>query len=325
MWLAADGTRGLGKLGSGRLGCLIFRIKQHDDATVNLVEEEGVLATADGRSVGWMLRGPADGRVVGWFHGQPGSRREQRAFTEETLSRHGVRLLSIDRAGYGETSAAGLDRRDVARDLLTVGDHLGVEDFPVMAVSMGGVYALALAAIAPERITKVVLVSSHVMPYDDPEIVAGLSEAEQADVHALLGGRTPELETQYAAAAASVASAPMDLLSELAESWGPREQSLMQTPWAAAVATSVTFGLARGHRGMLDDGIRTVRPLEFDLSEVRCPVRAIHGTIDDLEPYANLQRAASQLPDCVVVALPGMGHFGPWLWPDAIFGLLTGH
>jgi pimeloyl-ACP methyl ester carboxylesterase len=64
--------------------------------------------------------------------------------------------------------------------------------------------------------------------------------------------------------------------------------------------------------------------LEFDLADVRCPVRAIHGTIDDLEPYANLERLAAQLADCAVVALPGMGHFGPWLWPDSIMGLVSG-
>ena len=289
------------------------------------LEDEGVLAAPDGRAIGWMLRGPAEGRVVGWFHGQPGSRRDQLVFSAETLSRHGIRLLSIDRAGYGETSAAGSDRRDVARDLLTVADHLDVREFPVMAVSMGGVYALALAAIAPARITKAVLISCHVMPYDDPEIVAGLSEAEQADVLALQGGRAEELEAAYAAVAAQVASDPVRLLNELAEGWGRREQSLVRTPWATAVAESIAFGLAPGHRGMLDDGMRTVRPLEFDLSDVRCPVRAIHGTIDDLEPYANLERAAALLADCVVIALPGMGHFGPWLWPDALLGLLAGH
>jgi hypothetical protein len=59
-------------------------------------------------------------------------------------------------------------------------------------------------AIAHERISKVVLVSAHVMPYDDPEIVAGLSAAEQGDDR-LLRGRSPELEAEYAASAASMA------------------------------------------------------------------------------------------------------------------------
>jgi pimeloyl-ACP methyl ester carboxylesterase len=299
--------------------------RRHDDPAVNFTEEEGVLRSAGGRKIGWMLRGTADGPVIGWFHGQPGSRRDLRAFTEETLSRYGVRMLAVDRAGYGDTSSAGLDRRDVARDLLTVADHLGLEDFPIMAVSMGGAYALALAAIAPERISKVVLVSVHVLPYDDPAIVAGLSAAEQADVARLLGGRTPELEAEYAAGVASMTEDPMGMLRGLARGWGRREQSLVETPMMTAVAESVSFGLAAGHLGLLEDGLRTVSPLEFELSDVRCPVRAIHGMIDDLEPYANLQRAAAHLTDCVVVALPGMGHFGPWLWPDSLFGLVSGH
>ena len=56
-----------------------------------IVTHEGVLEH-EGRRIGWMLHGPEDGRVVGWFHGQPGSRRDVRAFADEHLDRHGVRL-----------------------------------------------------------------------------------------------------------------------------------------------------------------------------------------------------------------------------------------
>lgn len=286
--------------------------------------DEGVLPAGQSRTIGWMLRGPEDGRVVGWFHGQPGSRKDVSALTEETLSRFGVRLLAIDRAGYGDTSPVGLNRCDVARDLLAVADHLGVDTFPVMAVSMGGVYALSLAAIAPERIEKVILLSGHVLPYDNPAVVAALSAGEQADLVLLAGGRTAALEQEYAAAASAMVQDPAGLLHGLAAGWGPREQKLADTPWLDAVAASVAFGLGQGHVGLMEDGLRTLRPLEFQLSDVRCPVRAMHGTLDDLEPYANLERLSEQLGDCVVVALPGMGHFGPWLWPDSVFGLLTG-
>jgi pimeloyl-ACP methyl ester carboxylesterase len=286
--------------------------------------DEGVLETSAGRRIGWLRRGPEDGRVVGWLHGQPGSRREAGVFPEETLARFGIRLVAIDRAGYGDTSPVGLDRRDVARDLLTVADHLGVEQFPVIAASMGGVYALALAALAPERITKVVLVSGHVLPYDDPEIVKYLSPAEQADVANLSRGRTPELESEYAAVATAMAADPIGLGREMAAGWTSREQRLIETPWFDAMAESLAFGLSAGHVGLLEDGLRTVRPLEFDLTQVRCPVRAIHGTLDDLEPYSNLQRLVARLTDSAIVALPGMGHFGPWLWPDSILGLLSG-
>lgn len=250
--------------------------------------EEGVLAVDGGRTVGWLLRGPQDGRVVGWLHGQPGSRKDVAAFTDDQLSRAGVRLLAIDRAGYGDTSPVGLDRRDVARDLLTVADSLGIGELPVMAVSN-----------------------------------AALSADEQADVAMLLAGRTPELEQAYAAAASARHDAA-EMIRGLAAGWHPLELALLDTPWLDAVAESVAFGLAQGHEGYLEDGLRTVRPLEFSLADVTCPVRAVHGTIDDLEPYTNLERLAARLDDCVVLALPGFGHFGPWLWPDAVLGLLTG-
>lgn len=270
-----------------------------------------------------MVHGPEDGRVVGWFHGQPGSRRDVRAFAEDDLVRHGVRFLSIDRAGYGETTPVGLDRRDVAADLLVVADHLGIDRFPVMAASMGGIYAVTLAALAPERIEKVGLVSGHALPYDDPTIVAGLSATEQADLALLRSGDDTALEEAYAAGCAAAVADPGGLLRELSASWHPLERRLVEAPWARAVGASLAFGLGAGFRGVLDDGLRTIRPLEVDLADVRCPVRAVHGTADDLEPFANLERLAGRLDDVVVMALQGMGHFGPWVWPDLILGLVA--
>jgi pimeloyl-ACP methyl ester carboxylesterase len=291
---------------------------------MDVVEEEGVLRTPDGHRIGWMRRGVRGGTPVGFLHGQPGSRHDLRVLPDATLARHEVELFAIDRAGYGDTPAVGLDRRDVARDLLTLADHLGVQRFPLMAVSMGGVYALTVAALAPERVTRVVLLAGHVLPYDDPAIVGLLSAEEQADVAQLRGGRTPELEATYAEAAAAMATAPGEVLAGLAVHWSPAERALATTPFAAAVAASMAFGLAHGHDGLLEDGLRTVQPLEFGLADVRCPVRAVHGTIDDLEPYANVERLMGLLPDGALVALPGRGHLGPWLWPDLGFALLTG-
>lgn len=291
------------------------------------IEREGVLTTSAGRRIGWLERGVEDGRPVGYLHGQPGSRRDVRLFDEERLMRHGVRLMGIDRAGYGESDPAGLDRRDVAADLLAVADHLGVADFEVMAASMGAIYALAAAAMAPERITRVVLISGHVLPYDDAEVEAALSEAEQADLALLREGPLERTEAEYAAAAAAAADVEgsMRLLQELAATMSGPERTVVGDPaWGRIVVESFAFGLGAGHRGYLDDGLRTIRPLEFEMADVRCPVRAVHGTIDDLEPYANLLRLQPMLSDFAHLAIPGMGHFGPWVWPDLPFAVLDG-
>ena len=72
------------------------------------------------------------------MHGTPGSRLEpylgRRALTEL-----GVRLISFDRPGYG-----GSDRRefravsDVASDVVTIADDLGLGQFAVLGWSAGG-------------------------------------------------------------------------------------------------------------------------------------------------------------------------------------------
>jgi pimeloyl-ACP methyl ester carboxylesterase len=289
-------------------------------------EREGVLETEGGRRIGWMTRGVAGGTPIGYFHGQPGSRRDIRLFEQDLLDQQQVLLFSIDRGGYGDTSVAGLDRRDVAADLVVVADHLGIDRFAVLAVSMGAIYALTLAATHPRRVTKVVLVSGHVLPYDDPDVEARLSEAEQADLALLRTGSSTELDREYAATSAGFSDieGAVALMHRLSATMSPLEQRLVTSDFTRLVAESVAQGASGGHRGYLEDGLRTIRPLEVDLASITCPVRAVHGEDDDLEPYANLQRLVPSLSDVAVVSLPGMGHFGPWVWRSLPFALIAG-
>jgi pimeloyl-ACP methyl ester carboxylesterase len=59
------------------------------------------------------------------------------------------------------------------------------------------------------------------------------------------------------------------------------------------------------------------------LSDVKCPVVAILGDRDDLEPYANVQRLLPQLPQARSVVMPGLGHFAPWVWPELPLAILN--
>lgn len=174
-------------------------------------------------------------------------------------------------------------------------------------------YALTLAAMAPDRVERVVLVSGNVLPYDDPAVEAQLSEAEREDLVLLRSGGDAAIEAAYREDAMAMADDPQGLLDSIVASLPHRERELAGSGALAVTVEAIAFGLAAGHRGLLDDGRRTLQPLEVDLGDVRCPVRAIHGTADDLEPYANLQRLVELLDDIVVLALPGLGHLGPWL------------
>jgi pimeloyl-ACP methyl ester carboxylesterase len=57
----------------------------------------------DGRTVGYAEFGSLDGRSVLWCHGEPGSRLEAEAFAP-AATEHGLRIIGIDRPGYGLSS-----------------------------------------------------------------------------------------------------------------------------------------------------------------------------------------------------------------------------
>ena len=118
----------------------------------------------------WSAIGDVDGPVVVYCHGTPGSRHE--VPHPEVVDSLGVRLLTFDRPGYGDSApwprASLLQVAGRALDDLRV---QGVERCAVLGWSGGGPHALAFAAAAPDRVRAVGLIASWA-PMNPPD--AGL-------------------------------------------------------------------------------------------------------------------------------------------------------
>jgi pimeloyl-ACP methyl ester carboxylesterase len=101
---------------------------------------------------------------VFYFNGGPGSRLEGLLF-DELNQQLGVRMISVDRPGYG-LSDYYKDRTylDWPVDVSELADHLGIDRFAVLGWSSGGPYAAVVAHEIPERLTVVGIVSGEV-PY----------------------------------------------------------------------------------------------------------------------------------------------------------------
>jgi pimeloyl-ACP methyl ester carboxylesterase len=97
--------------------------------------------------------GDPDGTPVVYLHGG-GDSRLSRHPDDSIVAALGVRLISVDRCGPARRFAT---LRAWAEETAT---ELDVEGFGVVGWSAGGPHALALAAVAPERVTKVALVGS---------------------------------------------------------------------------------------------------------------------------------------------------------------------
>jgi pimeloyl-ACP methyl ester carboxylesterase len=120
----------------------------------------------DGRRLAYCEWGNRDGRPIVVCHGAPGSR----VFgpQAETTAEAGVRLITVDRPGYGRSSPRpGRQILDWPADLAQLTTALGVEEFDVAAHSSGGPYALACAHALPGRVGRVALISC-IAPYSVP-------------------------------------------------------------------------------------------------------------------------------------------------------------
>ncbi|HVD39904.1 MAG TPA: alpha/beta fold hydrolase, partial [Solirubrobacterales bacterium] len=117
--------------------------------------EELKIGTADGRSLTVYDAGNPDGRPILFHHGTPSSGVPFERHVE--LAREqGVRLLSYDRAGYGDsTRMPGRAVTDVAQDVEVIAEKLGLEQFATWGRSGGGPHALATAAGLADRVVAV--------------------------------------------------------------------------------------------------------------------------------------------------------------------------
>ena len=85
---------------------------------------DGTIGTADGRTVGFADYGTRDQTALLWCHGGPEHRHEP-SLVADSAARAGIRLIGIDRPGYGcSTPQPGRTIGGWVADALAVLDHL---------------------------------------------------------------------------------------------------------------------------------------------------------------------------------------------------------
>src|SRR5262245_47276245 len=110
--------------------------------------KDGKITMPDGRTIGFADYGMPDQTAVLWCHGGPGCRLEPELVAADA-ARAGLRLVGIDRPGYGYS--APLPGRTIGGwvpDALAVADRLDIDRVVAVGVSTGGAYALALASLS---------------------------------------------------------------------------------------------------------------------------------------------------------------------------------
>lgn len=145
---------------------------------LSAVREHRPLPLADGRRLTWCEIGPAQATTtVLYLHGSGSSRLEVAAYGP-SAERLGVRMVAWDRprAG-GSTAQPGRRVTDVVADARAVAEAAGVQRPAVVGLSGGGTHVLALAATAPDVISRAVAVNPGPPPHEDVLALLGRGTA----------------------------------------------------------------------------------------------------------------------------------------------------
>src|SRR5262245_8781057 len=263
---------------------------------------ERTVTMPDGRTIGVADYGVPGQTAVIWCHGGPGCRLEP-TYSAEAAARVGLRLVGIDRPGYGRsTPQPGRTIGGWVDDALAVADELDLEKFATIGVSTGGAYALAVAAKSPRVIGTVPCCAVTDMRWSEGK--AMLSANARIWGAASRDAACEIAEEMLGVGGAQVANiAAMPLAATDARLFGEPE-------WQRYWGEMVTQMVAQGAVGFADDRIADGNGWHtFDVRRVDCPVVVLHGTSDTFAPVAHARYTQRIVPGATLEVRDGLGHF----------------
>jgi pimeloyl-ACP methyl ester carboxylesterase len=287
-------------------------------------DRPGTITTPDGRKLAYVERGPADGAPVIFHHGTPGSR-VGRHPDPNAYDEAGVRVITFDRPGYGESDPQpGRSVADVAADARALADELGLERFGVAGISGGGPHALACAALLPERVTRAAIVVG-AGPSDDPDFdfLEGMTELNVKEFGAALEGREA-IEAFLQPQADAMQSDPESLI-EMMEAEVPESdrRTMARADYRPIMVETFLEATRQGVRGWADDDLAFARAWGFELADVHVETRLWQGELDVLVPRAHAEYLLAKLPNASWELIPGAGHMLVFELPR-VYGWVAG-
>ena len=265
------------------------------------------ITVPDGRTVAFDLAGPDGGPVVVLHHSAPGSRRFDPDPTATSAA--GVRLVTIDRAGYGRSDPlpAGTVPTipSAAADAAAVLDHLEITSGVVAGWSAGGRVAAALAAARPDLVAALFLIGTPAPHEDVPWIPAEHEpaiEAMRAD---------PAHAVELMAGALAAAPAPPDEDGTAALAAGPTDVALLEgdVDLRERVAAMLAEGRRSGPIGVAADIVSyTVAKWGFDPASIGAATTCVYGSADLLVPPEHGEWWTARIPGAELAVVEGAGH-----------------
>jgi len=257
------------------------------------------------------VRSLGAGTPVVYAHGAPGSILEQ-PVPETVLSKLGVRLVLIERPGFGASSRhEGRTFATWVDDLRAVLDVLGLRTVRVLGWAAGVPYALAAAALAPDRVASLSLVAPGDGRAGPPPPMEPWVEGETRDVDPSSGSELAACRAELSRIVVPVMQlhgqgADALLGAILAQMPEPDRNLLPET--RAMLAASCMESLRQGAEPAIDEGLVIRMRWPFAIEDVTCDTEVWSGDAD-VRAAPTLRLLSQRLPRARHVVLAGAGHY----------------
>ena len=247
-------------------------------------------------------------RSVFYSHGFPASRLEA-SIAHRVAREKGLTIIALDRPGYGGSDwYAGRTLEDWAGDVSLIADYFGIKTFSLMGVSGGTPAAVVAAALLPERVQRLVVVSG-VGALGAPGALQGMNKINALII--FLGLRVRAIGCGVIAALAML----WRIAPVTAKLWFATV--LPKADLAIVKRDDVGLMLARNLREALRQGVRGVATdFEMLLSDwsryalqVRVPTTIWHGDQDTYVPLGLAKHLHQLIAESIFHQIEGGGHF----------------
>jgi pimeloyl-ACP methyl ester carboxylesterase len=267
-----------------------------------------LLDLPDGRTLEYVVAESPGGIPLVLHHGTPGAAVEYPPAVA-AAAKHGLRLVSYARPGYGRSTARpGRTVGDAAADVAAILDALGADRFVTIGWSGGGPHALACAALLTGRCMGVALVGG-VAPYGVAGLdwMAGMGNENVAEFGAAVAGEEPLTEFLREAWAGLATIKAADLAPALGDLASAVDVAALTGVYADYLAESFRASVSAGIDGWRDDDLAFVRDWGVPL-DTGVPVSIWQGDQDRMVPHTHGEWLAAHLPGAQLHRRPGQGH-----------------
>ena len=271
--------------------------------------ETRTISVGSGRELCVEIAGEPDGKPILVHTGEPMSRRLYGGWIADA-EKKGIRLIGYDRPGYGGSTAdPGYTVASGAVNVRAIAEALGHDRIGIWGISGGGPYALACAALLPDLAVAVAAVAS-IAPYgiEDFDYFAGMGESNVESFKLFFSDPEESRRDLREGREEILAATPEQFAEILKDLLSPADAEVLTGELARWLIETNKVAVSPGDQGWWDDGAAHLTSWEFDLRDIRVPVKIWHGRQDRMVPVQHGEWLAANVPGAAADISDRDGH-----------------